>query len=193
MPVRHSTAWARTSLFARSFIQHPKMVGSLIPSSPFLVRCMMRAVPWKQARVLVEYGPGTGEFTTAILARMRPDAVLVAIELNPEFVSFLRQTIHDPRLVLVTGSAADVESILADLHLGPPDCIVSALPYTNMPPAVRRAIFAATRQVLPAGGRFLVLQFSPLMQGELSRVFPRMKRTIEPRNLPPAFVYTFLR
>ena len=193
MSTRSRSALAQVAMFARNFVQHPKMVGSVIPSSHFLVRRMLRAVPWSQARVLVEYGPGTGVFTTEILRRMRPDATLVAIELNPDFVAFLGRTIRDPRLRLVAGSAAEVSAILAELHLGPADCIISALPYTTMPPAVRQAIFQATHRVLRPRGAFLVLQFSPVLRAELARVFPRIHLAFEPLNLPPAFIYRCVR
>ena len=36
----------------------------------------------------VEYGPGVGTFTTKILERMRPDATLIAFEINPDFIKY---------------------------------------------------------------------------------------------------------
>jgi len=69
------------------------MLGSVIPSSPFLVNDVLTQIDWQRAQVLVEYGPGVGTITQEILKRMGPDALLVAIELNPEFVSFLREKI----------------------------------------------------------------------------------------------------
>jgi phospholipid N-methyltransferase len=56
---------------------------------------------WDRARVIVEYGPGVGTITQEILKRMRPNAVLVAIELNSDFVDFLTEKIDDPRLRVV--------------------------------------------------------------------------------------------
>jgi phospholipid N-methyltransferase len=61
--------WA---LFAKNFFQHPKMLGSLIPSSRFLIQRLLRQIDWDQAQVLVEYGPGVGTFTGEILRHMRP-------------------------------------------------------------------------------------------------------------------------
>ena len=57
-------------LFASNFFKHPKMLGSIIPSSPFLVRRMLGHVDWERTRVLVEYGPGIGTFTREILRQM---------------------------------------------------------------------------------------------------------------------------
>src|SRR5262245_8420533 len=76
-------------LFALNFLKHPNMVGWVLPSSPFLVDEVLKRVDWERAKVIVEYGPGVGAFTTKVLQRMRPDATLIALEVNPEFFEFL--------------------------------------------------------------------------------------------------------
>jgi phospholipid N-methyltransferase len=73
-------------LFASNFLRNPYMLGSIVPSSRFLVDAVLAAVDWPRARVFVEYGPGVGTFTTEILRRMRSDATLVVIVTNLEFV-----------------------------------------------------------------------------------------------------------
>ena len=65
------------------------------------------------ANVVVELGPGTGGTTKALLQAMRPDAKLLAIEINPGFCDLLRDTIDDPRLIVHHGSAADIPEALA--------------------------------------------------------------------------------
>src|SRR5258708_40329751 len=109
-----SRALFSLALFARNFFKSPLMLGSVVPSSHFLVNDMMSQVDWERARVLVEYGPGVGTFTREILKRMRRDATLVAIELNDDFVQYLSHNICDPRFRVVHGSAARVRSILAE-------------------------------------------------------------------------------
>src|ERR1700755_3392457 len=99
-------------LFFRNFFRHPRMLGSIIPSSRFLIKQLLQPIDWDRARVIVEYGPGVGGITAEILRRMRPDAQWVAIELNHEFVSFLRRSLVDERIHVVEGSAADVKEIL---------------------------------------------------------------------------------
>ena len=47
-------------------------------------------------------------------SRLGPDATLLTIDTNADFTRYLKESIDDPRLVTVTGSAADVEKILAD-------------------------------------------------------------------------------
>ncbi len=95
-PHRALTTHSRPQLllFGRNFIKHPRMLGSLIPSSRFLVNHVLAEVDWARARVFLEYGPGVGTFTTEILRRMRPDAQLVAMETNTDFVRFLRRRVQ---------------------------------------------------------------------------------------------------
>src|SRR5215469_13027778 len=96
-------------LFARNFFRHPRMLGSIVPSSRFLIKQLLEPINWGRARVIVEYGPGVGGITAEVLRRMRADATLIAIEMNPDFVRYLRSTIEDRRLQVVQGSAAQVD------------------------------------------------------------------------------------
>ena len=81
---------AQLTLFARNFFKHPRMLGSIIPSSSFLIRRLLEPVDWERARVIVEYGPGVGTITHEILGRLHPDATLVVIETNDDFVDFCK-------------------------------------------------------------------------------------------------------
>src|SRR5687767_11266685 len=87
--------------FAWSFIWNPNLISSVVPSSRFLVRRVLRHIDWQKAELIVEYGPGVGTLTREILRRMRPEARLVAIEINQKFVDFLNQRVRDPRFSAV--------------------------------------------------------------------------------------------
>lgn len=165
------------------------MLGSLIPSSRFLVNHLLNEVDWTRARVLVEYGPGVGTFTTEILRRMRPDALLVALETNTDFVRFLRGRLRDERLHVIHGSAADADAALADLNLGHADYVISGIPYTTMPPDVRDLILHKTRSVLNPEGAFLVYQFTRAVLPYLQRVFGSVYQDFEPLNVMPARLF----
>lgn len=165
------------------------MLGSVVPSSSFLVNDMMRQVDWERARVVVEYGPGVGTFTREILKRMRPDAVLVAIELNTEFVDYLRERVRDPRFRVVHGSAAQVRGILAEHSLAPADYIISSLPYRNMPDALRREILEESRMALKADGSLLLYQYSRTLLPYLESSFSSVKLNFQLLNIFPALIF----
>lgn len=175
--------------FLRGFARHPVMVGSVVPSSDRLIERMLRPVDWKNCRVFVEYGPGVGTFCRPILKLMRADAVLVAIDTNPEFIAFLAEDIADPRFIPVLGSAADVERILNEKRLGKADFILSGLPFSTLPPGIGERIAAATARALRPGGAFLVYQFSPKVRSFIAPHFGRIDHGFEAWNVPPAQLY----
>jgi phospholipid N-methyltransferase len=188
-PTTFPTRREQLALFTRNFFKHPKMLGSIIPSSRFLIERLLRQVSWKRARVIVEYGPGVGTFTGEILRRMRRDAVLVVLETNPEFVSFLRHAYQDPRLHVVHGSAAEVEQVLAQRGLGKADYVISGIPFSTLPEQLREDILQATREVLRPKGALLIYQFSPKVLPHLQRIFSTVRRSFEPFNVLPAQLF----
>src|SRR6185436_19050705 len=124
---------AELLLFASNFIRHPHMLGSIIPSSRYLVNQVLAPVAWERAQVIVEYGPGVGTFTAEILRRMRPDARLVVFETNSNFVQHLRDSMTDPRLHIEHASAAEVQTVIERLGLPRPAYIISGIPLGSMP------------------------------------------------------------
>ncbi len=173
-------------LFARGFLANPRGVGSVIPSSPRLVGRLLGGLDWSQVRHVVEFGPGTGVVTRALLARLGPDARVTAFEINPEFAAYLARDIADPRLTVVPASAETLAS-----HVEPGvDVAVSSLPFSIMPRHVRTGILTATLEVLAPGAPFVGYQYSTAWLKELRRFFPDLSVRFEPRNWPPAFVFT---
>jgi phospholipid N-methyltransferase len=174
------------ALFLRAFLAHPRRVGAVLPTSDRAVADMLDMASLERAGLVVELGAGTGSHTAAVLARLSPQAELVAFEIDPALADALRDKLPDSRLQVVTGSAEDVEDVLEGRR---PDVVVSALPFTSLPAGTGRRILERTARVLAPQGVLLVLQYSPFIVGELSRLFARRDRRICVRNVPPAFLY----
>jgi phospholipid N-methyltransferase len=175
--------------FLRGFLKHPVMVGSIIPSSRLLIERMLRPVDWDNTKLFVEYGPGVGTFTRDLLDRISPNAKLVTIDTNPDFTKYLTESLDDPRLIAVTGSAADVEQILTERGLGKADYVLSGLPFSTLPPGVGDAIAKATAKVIRPGGAFLVYQFNPKVLDFIKPHFEKIDRVFELINVPPATLF----
>jgi phospholipid N-methyltransferase len=175
--------------FLRGFLKHPVMVGSIIPSSKTVIDRMLAPVDWDNTRLFVEYGPGVGTFTRPILERLGPEATLLAIDTNPEFTDYLRESLDDERLVAVTGSAAEVEKILAERGFAHADYVLSGIPFSTLPPGLGEAIAEATAKVIRPGGAFLVYQFSPKVMEFIKPWFERIERGFEWLNVPPASLF----
>src|ERR1700722_17306137 len=189
---QHASSRARGGhalLFARNFFRHPRMLGSIVPSSRFLIKQLLEPINWGRARVIVEYGPGVGGITAEVLRHMRADATLVAIEMNPDFVRYLGEAITDKRLRVVQGSAADVDDILRRFGFLRADYIISGIPFSTIAAPVREQILRKTHDALEPGGAFLVYQFSTRVLQGLKRVFGYVGRKFQPLNVLPAHLF----
>jgi phospholipid N-methyltransferase len=177
------------AVFLRSFLRDWRTIGSVTPSSRFLVGAMLDRVDFGRARRIVEYGPGTGVFTAEILRRLAPEGQLLALDTEAHFIEALKARLPDRRLIAVRGSAAQVERHVAALGWAGADVIVSGIPYTAMPHEVRDAILLASARALAPGGSFNAYQYSPYIRPLLGRIFRRVETRWVPLNLPPAFFF----
>jgi phospholipid N-methyltransferase len=174
--------------FLKGFLRQPRDVGSVIPSSRFLERKMVRMAGIGQAQSVVELGPGTGGTTRAILAAMPESATLLAIELDPAFVDHTRD-IDDRRLIVHQGSAEQLAELIVAHRLRPPEAILSGIPFSTMPEATGTRIIEAIRDVLAPGGCFVAYQFRGAVADRARPIFGEPEVSAEFLNIPPMRVY----
>jgi phospholipid N-methyltransferase len=180
-------------LFARNFFKHPMMLGSPIPSPQALVDALLSRVKWEEARVIVEYGPGVGNITGEILRRMQPEAMLVVIEMNSEFIEYLRESLDDTRLRVIHGSAAEVGKVLERVGCRQADCVISGIPFSTMPKETREEIIRATHLALQPEGAFLVYQYSRQVFPSLKGIFGRVRQEFRLFNILPTWLFHCVR
>lgn len=176
-------------VFFRGFVEHPVMVGSIIPSSRYTVAKMLGPVDWENCKLFVEYGPGIGTFCRPVLERLRRDGQLIVIDTNPLYIDYLRSTITDSRFSAVLGSAADVEDIVAAYGHDHADYVLSGLPFSTLPDGIGPEIAAATHRVLRPGGAFLVYQFSAKARDFMAKHFARIDQGFEFWNVLPCKLF----
>jgi phospholipid N-methyltransferase len=176
-------------VFLQGFIEHPVMVGSIIPSSRFTIARMLGPVKWDECKLFVEYGPGVGTFCRPVLERLPRDGRLIVIDTNPLYIDYLKATITDSRFIPVLGSAADVEDIVHAHGFDHADYVLSGLPFSTLPDGVGPAIAAATHRVLRPGGAFLVCQFSAKARDYMARHFNRIDADFEWLNVLPCKLF----
>jgi phosphatidylethanolamine/phosphatidyl-N-methylethanolamine N-methyltransferase len=186
--------------FLTQFRHAPRSVGAIVPSSDALARAMIAPIDFAKARAIVEFGPGTGVMTAAILNRLSPDTKYVGIEINEAFHRTL--TIRFPDLQFFNRGAQDVTDILAALEIDGCDAIVCGLPWASLPIELQNRIMAGMLQVLRPGGVFvtfaylqgLVLPAAGALRRRLKAEFSRVETTrIVWGNVPPAFAYVCYR
>jgi phospholipid N-methyltransferase len=185
---RVTQALGPAGVFFQGFLEHPKMVGSIIPSSRSTIDKMLAPVDWDSCKLFVEYGPGVGTFCRPVLERLPRGGELVVIDTNPLFIDYLKKTIGDSRFHPVLGSAEDVEAIVGSLGHEHADYVLSGLPFSTLPDGVGPAIVAATYGVIRPGGAFLTYQFSTTARDLTARHFERVETGMTWLNVPPCLL-----
>jgi phospholipid N-methyltransferase len=172
--------------FLQAFVAHPRQVGAVLPTSRRAVRDMLDLADVEDADLVVELGAGTGVQTGEILARLKPGARLLAVEIDPNLAKLLRERYDDPRLQVVCDSA---EILQEHLDGEAADVLVCALPFTSLPPELRRRILDGIPSALGQTGVMVLIQYSPLIEADLRKRFPSVRRRLSVLNVPPAFLF----
>ena len=175
-------------------------VASVTPTSRFGVEKVLEKIDFQKNKVILEYGPGTGNFTEPLLKNMTENSKLIAIEKNSDFCRVLQRSIQDPRLVLFEDSAENVLDILkscngaGDLKA---DCIISGIPFSLLPKKRKMAILKNTHAALKKGGKFLAyqafFQFPEILKIPLEELFGDVQAQYFMFSLPPLLILEAVR
>jgi phosphatidylserine decarboxylase len=196
--------------FVRQLQRSFTSIGALIPTSRYAARMMAseyarRAGP----RTILEVGPGTGSITAEIVRAMRPGDRLTLVELNEEFVAYLRERLaREPLFQRVRDQVTLLHMDVTLLDRSERfDYIISAVPFNNLPPDLVESIFACYREVLKPDGVLTYIEYAYLRVlkqqllagadreqfGAVNSILDsyieryQFRRDFEPRNVPPAW------
>lgn len=178
--------------FFKGWIDKPRAVGSVVPTSSVTARRMASVIDTGSGLPVLELGAGTGVITKAILERGVKPEDLYSLEYAPEFVSHLKQRF--PRVNVIEGDAFDLDTTLSHLPGLVFDSVVSGVPLLNFPVPRRIAFVEHVLDRIPAGRPIVQITYGPM-----SPVPPRRGNyTVEHydfvvRNLPPAQLWLYRR
>lgn len=178
--------------FFKGWIDKPRAVGSIVPTSGVTARRMASVVDPSSGLPVLELGPGTGVITKAILqAGIRPED-LWSIEYSEDFVRHLRRDY--PGVNIIQGDAFDLDETLGDKRGTVFDSVISGVPLLNFPVAKRIAYVEDLLDRIPAGRPVVQITYGPV-----SPVPPgRGNYTVEHfdfilRNIPPSRLWIYRR
>ena len=178
--------------FLRGWIDKPKAVGSITPTSTIAARRMASVVDAKSGLPVLELGPGTGVITRAILANGVKPENLYLIEYSEDFARHLETQF--PGVNVIQGDAFDLDRTLGDKRGMVFDSVVSGLPLLNFPTEKRIRYIESILDRLPPGRPIMQLTYGPL-----SPVPPgKGNYTVEHydfvlRNIPPTQLWVYRR
>jgi phosphatidylethanolamine/phosphatidyl-N-methylethanolamine N-methyltransferase len=178
--------------FFKGWIDKPKAVGAIAPTSSVTSRRMASIVDPSSGLPVLETGPGTGVITKAILARGVAPQNLYSIEYSPNFVRHLRQLY--PGVNVIEGDAFNLTETLGDKRDTIFDCVISAVPLLNFPVKRRVAYLEDLLERIPAGRPVVQITYGPLSPIPAGKGDYTVKHfDFVMRNIPPAHLWIYRR
>jgi phospholipid N-methyltransferase len=182
--------------FLAEFARHPRTVGAVAPSSAVLSRRMVTSVPLTGDPVVLELGPGTGVFTTAIQQRLAGRGRHVAIEINDRFARDLAG--RHRRVHVVAADAVTAADVLRGQGLPAADVVISGLPWALFGPERQIRLLDVVTSSLTANGAFTTFAYLHALWTRAARrlhsaLHERFEQVVPEQaiwaNLPPATIY----
>lgn len=178
--------------FFKGWIDRPKAVGAIIPTSSVTARRMTSIIDAGSGLPVLEVGPGTGVITKAILLRGVKPSDLYAVEYSQDFVRHLRRIY--PGVNVIEGDGFDLDTALGDRRDMMFDCVVSGVPLLNFPIARRVAYLESLLKRIPVGRPVVQLTYgpkSPIPPGFGDYTVEHFHFII--RNIPPTQLWLYRR
>ena len=181
------TFFSSSRAFLKGLFLNPRAMGAVVPSSPYLAEQMASCIDIAQPGFVLEFGPGTGVVTKAILATGISPHQLITLELANHFATELR--IHYPGILVIEGDAKNASALIDGKTI---HTVISSLPLRSLSKEDRDKILTEVSTLLASNGRFI--QFTYALRDKHTYVPKDMtliKSFIVWRNFPPARVNVF--
>jgi phosphatidylethanolamine/phosphatidyl-N-methylethanolamine N-methyltransferase len=175
--------------FLARLIAQPQHTGAVAPSSPGLTRAMAAQVYPHATLPILEFGPGTGVVTEALIARGIAPERITAVEYDAEFAQRVRE--RCPGVTVIQGDAFDLDKTLGARAGDTFAAAVSSLPLVNFPIETRNAFLAGIFKRLAPGAPFV--QFSYRLKPPVAPPpgITLTRAAIVWLNIPPARVWVY--
>ncbi|MEX6626856.1 methyltransferase [Tenacibaculum pacificus] len=179
--------------FFKEAVKNYKTSGTIVPSSKYLAKKMLRNINFSKAEVIIELGPGNGAITHCILDKLKSNTILICFEINDAFYEELKKIKH-PQLIVLKASAEEMVTEIEKLGYTKVNHIISSLPLTIIPKEISHRILLESYQTLNNDGLFIQYQYSLTYYKKLKEVFgSNIELSFESLNFPPAFIYNCIK
>lgn len=164
-------------------LKNVKRTGAISQTSKQVEKEISANVDPNIKQIIVEFGAGPGNITKEILSRMHPESLLLAFEIENDFLKDLGK-INDKRLKIINDSAEKIQEFLEGQKA---DIVISSIPITILPKEVYDNIMNAVVNNLKENGYFSQVLYSK--QSDRFKIYFSDIRTKRVFNIPPAVVH----
>lgn len=175
--------------FIKEYVKNPRQIGAIAPSTKYLANSMIHGIDFGSINCIVEYGPGTGVFTSEILKNCKVNTKVILLETNEEFCNELRKKYGElDNVEIINDSAENVNIHLKRLNVSKVDYVISGLPFASLPKDISSKILDTTNNLLSSSGEFRTFQYTMLKKNMFKNRFKNIAHKKVYKNIPPAYV-----
>ena len=175
--------------FIKESLRNIKEVGTILPSSKYVVAKMIAPINFRKKLTILELGSGSGVITKKLLEKMSSDSQLICFETNKKFYQELKQ-INNEKMILINESAEKMKLYLKEFKIEKVDYIVSSVPLAILPKEKTHKILSISVEKLGESGKLIQLQYSKLLDKKLQSYYNNIDIQFTPSYYLPAFIYT---
>ena len=175
--------------FIKESLKSLKEVGTVFPSSKFIVEKMVAPINFEKKIIILELGPGSGVITKKLLEKMSYDSQLICFETNKKFYQELKK-INDKKMVLINKSAEKMKLYLDEFEIEKVNYIVSSVPLVSLSKETTNKILSVSVEILGKSGKLIQLQYTKLLDKKLKSYYNQIDIQFTPKYYLPAFIYT---
>lgn len=192
IPERLAQKFDHEIRFFKGWLEGPKTVGSIVPTSQVTARSMARLIDPASGLPVLELGPGTGAITRAILGRGVAPENLCSIEYSREF--YERLMLDFPKVNFIHGNAFDLDRTLGEMRNCRFDSVISGIPLLNFPMAMRVGLVEDLLDRIAPGRPVVQISYGPVSPvSARGASFSVARHDFVLRNVPPAQVWVYRR
>ena len=179
----------KTIQFVKESLKNLKEVGTIFPSSKFIIEKMVAPINFEKKLTILELGSGNGVITKQLLEKMSSDSQLICFETNKKFYQELKK-INNEKMILINNSAEKMKSYLNEFEIEKVDYIVSSVPLVSLPKETTNKILSVSVEILGKSGKLIQLQYTKLLDKKLKSYYNQIDIQFTPKYYLPAFIYT---
>lgn len=190
-PVRKrlNAAFDEELRFFKGWLDSPKGVGAIVPTSMVTARAMAAVIRPESGLPVLELGPGTGVITRAILERGIVPEKLYSVEYSRDFAENLRQSF--PEIHVIEGDAFALDDTLGAARDLTFDAVICALPLLSFPREQRQALVHDLLRRVPPGRPVIQLTYGPMSPVRAEPGLEVEHHDFILRNLPPTQLWIY--
>ena len=179
----------KTLKFLKESLKNIRQIGSIFPSSRFVVRKMIEPIDFEKKITILELGAGTGVITRQLLEKMNSESILICFETNQKFCQELEK-MKNEKMTLINESAETMQTHIKQLKIEQVDYIVSSVPLMTIPQEITNKILTASVEILGNSGKLIQLQYTKVLDKKIRAYYNQIDITFTPKYYLPAFIYT---